>query len=77
MNSVMLNDDITEATWTATEAAEAVGVTVHTIWQWKRRGHLQPSGMNREGLLVFRVLDVAKAEHATRARARRAVPAAA
>lgn len=77
MNSVMLNGDITEATWTAPEAAEAVGVTVHTIWQWKRRGHLTPCGMNREGRLLFRVLDVAKAENATRARARRSVPVAA
>jgi predicted site-specific integrase-resolvase len=77
MNPVMLNGDITDATWTAAEAAEAVGVSVHTIWQWKRRGHLTPVGINREGLQTFLVLDVAKAELATRQRARRAVPAAA
>lgn len=77
MKPVVINGDITEATWTAAEAAEAVGVKVYTIWQWKRRGHLVPVGINDEGRLVFRVLDVARAELATRERARRVVPAAA
>jgi DNA-binding transcriptional MerR regulator len=78
VNPVALNSaDITEATWTAAEAAQAVGVKVYTIWQWKRRGHLQPAGLNDTGLQVFRVLDVARAEYATRQRARRSFPQAA
>lgn len=77
MKPVVINGDITEATWTAAEAADAVGVKTQTIWQWKRRGHLTPVGINDEGLLVFKVLDVARAELATRERARRAVPVAA
>ena len=75
MNPVLPDGDITEATWTAAEAAEAVGVKVHTIWQWKRRGHLKPVGINDDGVQVFLVLDVARAEYATRERARRSFPA--
>lgn len=75
MNPVLLPEgDITEATWTAAEAAQAVGVKVYTIWQWKRRGHLKPVGINDEGVQVFLVLDVARAEYATRERARRTMP---
>ena len=55
---------------TASEAAEFADVTVQAIINWRNRGHLQPAG-HRHGRPVYRLLDVAKAEHATRTRARR------
>lgn len=55
-----------DARLTATQAAKYAGVTVQAIVNWRNRGHLTrgPDGK-------YRLLDVAKAEHATRRRARR------
>ena len=54
---------------TATQAATYAGVSVQAIVNWRRRGHLKatitPAGPR------YTLLDVAKAEHATRKRARR------
>lgn len=55
---------------TATQAAAYAGVTVQAIINWRNRGHL-PSAGTCHGRPVYRLLDVAKAEHATRKRARR------
>jgi hypothetical protein len=55
-----------DARLTATEAARYAGVTVQAIINWRNRGHL-PQGDDGK----YRLLDVAKAEHATRKRARR------
>ena len=56
---------------TATEAAAWVRMyrpmTVQGIVNWRNRGHLQ---RGQDG--KYKLLDVAKAEHATRRRARRA-----
>jgi DNA-binding transcriptional MerR regulator len=60
-----------DAKLTASQAAEYAGVTVQAIVNWRQRGHLHPAGFNGEGRRVYRLLDVAKAEHATRGRARR------
>jgi len=51
---------------TASQAAAYAGVTVQAIINWRNRGHLKRGD---DGL--YRLLDVAKAEHATRRRARR------
>lgn len=64
---------------TATEAAIYAGVTVGAVCNWQRRGHLpvatDPRGRelrDSRGRPKYRLLDVAKAEHATHKRARRA-----
>ena len=51
---------------TAAQAAKYAGVTRQAIINWRNRGHLT---MGDDG--KYRLLDVAKAEHATRKRARR------
>lgn len=43
------------------------------IWQWVRRGHLEPAGIAEDGRHLYRLGDVARAEQATRARALRLV----
>jgi predicted site-specific integrase-resolvase len=55
---------------TTAEAAELAGVSVGAIRIWVHRGHLTPVGRER-GRLMYRWIDVAKAELATRKRARR------
>jgi hypothetical protein len=55
-----------DARLTATEAARYAGVTVQCVIGWRKRGHL-PRGDDGK----YKLLDVAKAEHATRRRARR------
>jgi len=71
-----------DALWTVAEAAEHAGVSEATVRSWAHRGHLpvattehgdeirDPSGRPR-----YRPLDVARAEFATRERARRVVAA--
>lgn len=65
---------------TAGEAAGLCGVRAVTIRAWASRGYvdrhgdrvlLPVSGRDRQGRNLYRVIDVAKAEHATRERARR------
>jgi predicted site-specific integrase-resolvase len=55
---------------TASEAASYAGVTVAAVVNWRTRGHLHPAGIRR-GRPLYRLIDVAKAEHKTRKRARR------
>ena len=55
-----------DARLTGVEAARYAGVTRQAIINWRNRGHL-PQGPDGK----YRLLDVAKAEHATRRRARR------
>lgn len=56
---------------TAAEAAKHCGVTVQAITNWVRRGHLAPIRTDHRGHRIYRYLDVAKADHATRQRARK------
>lgn len=56
---------------TGPEAAELCGVSPITIRSWKRRGILAPAGLDERGRPLYRHLDIAEAEHATRARAHR------
>jgi DNA-binding transcriptional MerR regulator len=54
-------------------AAELAGVKPQTISMWVARGHLTPAGRDGRGRPVYRQQDVARAERATRAGARRNV----
>lgn len=56
---------------TASEAATLCGVSAATIYVWAHRGTLTPAGIDERGRKLYRLLDVAKAERATRDRARR------
>ncbi|WP_405459736.1 helix-turn-helix domain-containing protein [Streptomyces sp. NBC_00101] len=61
-----------DETWlTAREAAELTGVSIVTVYSWVRRGHLKVEGLDHRGQKLFRHLDVARAEKATRAKAKR------
>lgn len=60
-----------EARITTAQAAQYAGVTRQAIVNWRRRGHLTPIAHTGDGRPLYRLLDVAKAEHATRRRARR------
>lgn len=56
---------------TAAEAAQRAGVTPQAISNWVTRGKLAPAGTDDDGRRIFWWADVARAEKATRARARR------
>jgi excisionase family DNA binding protein len=56
---------------TARDAATLCGVDPATIRKWVQRGTLTPGGVDERGRRLFRLVDVAKAESATRAAARR------
>lgn len=72
---IELDGDLTRKTWTVAESAEAAGVGVDVIRQWKRRGKLTPVNPG-QGRPRFRALDVLKAEASTRERAHRTPMAA-
>jgi hypothetical protein len=89
VDEAVLNVD---ALLTATEAALYTGVSVAVICNWRARGHLPVATdehgneiRNAKGQRLYRLLDIAKAEHATGQRAekmardleRRTFPAAA
>jgi excisionase family DNA binding protein len=62
---------------TIREAADLTGVSPQTVYSWVRRGHLKVEGLDHRGQKLFRHLDVARAEKATRAKAKRVLlPAA-
>lgn len=56
---------------TATEAASLCGVSAEAIRKWASRGILTATGMDERGRKLYRLIDVAKAERATREKARR------
>lgn len=68
-----------DALLTGSEAAAYAKVTVAAVSNWRARGHL-PVATDEHGAEIrdsrgrpkYRLLDVAKAEHATHKRARRA-----
>lgn len=57
---------------TRAQAAELCGVGPDTISMWVKRGHLKVAG-REHGHPLYNVIDLAKAEHATAARARRVI----
>lgn len=72
---VLLADGINSLLSTS-EAANVAGVAVCTISNWRSRGLLQPSDADAAGRPLYKLLDVAKAERATREKARRTFPKA-
>ncbi|MFE1111176.1 MerR family transcriptional regulator [Streptomyces rochei] len=67
-----MNDD-EPVPLTTGDAARLAGVKPQTISMWRARGHLAPAGYDDRGRPVYRQQDVARAEQATRAGARRNV----
>lgn len=57
---------------TGPEAALLCRVATATIRSWRRRGLLEPAGLDTQGRPLYRQLDIARAEAATRRRAGRA-----
>lgn len=53
------------------QAAELLGVSTATIRGWVLRGYLTKIGLDIHGRALYRWIDVARAERATRDRARR------
>lgn len=53
------------------DASRHAGVTVAAIRKWVQRGHLDVAMRDGRGRPLFRWIDVAKAEYATRASANR------
>lgn len=67
----MLTPEGIDSKITASEAAALCGVALCTITKWAREERINPVGINPQGRKLYRLLDIAKAEHATRQRARR------
>jgi hypothetical protein len=59
---------------TTTEAAEVAGVTVSAISNWRRRGLIQPSGLDDRGKPLYRLADIVRTERSTRRRNWRPAP---
>ncbi len=59
--------------WRRSLSADAAAASVRTIRSWVARGHLAPAGLDEKGRQLFRFVDLARAENATRARALRLV----
>jgi hypothetical protein len=68
--AIIVPDDIYKEI-DSTDAATLCGVSVATIRTWVHRGTLKASRVNDRGRPLFTLLDVAKAEKATRDKARR------
>lgn len=67
-----LGENILNEKITATQAASHCGVALCTITKWVREGRLTPVGTHpATGRNLYLLVDVAKAEIATRKRARR------
>lgn len=56
---------------TTSEAATAAMVSVEVVRKWMHRGHLPVAERDERGRPLYRWIDVVKAEHRTRERARR------
>lgn len=56
---------------TTTQAATLCGVGVTAIRNWAHRGTITAAGIDHQGRKLYRLIDIAKAERATRTKARR------
>jgi predicted site-specific integrase-resolvase len=66
-----LPTNVIESRISTADASCLAGVSVATIRKWVQRGHLEVACRDGLGRPLFRWIDVAKAERATRDRARR------
>jgi predicted site-specific integrase-resolvase len=66
-----------DALWTVAEVAGHCGVSEAAVRSWVYRGHLKVAERDCRGRPRFLPLDAARAEYATRERARRVVTQAA
>lgn len=67
-----LTPDRLDSLITTTEAASLAGVAVATIRKWAQRGLICEQGRDPEtNRPLFRFIDIARAEHKTRQKARR------
>ena len=57
---------------TAAQAAYLADVKIDTIYKWKERGLIEPTGLDEQGHNLYTIRDIARAEKQTRERARRA-----
>lgn len=71
MASAVLTPEGIDSLITANEAATLCGVAASTIRVWANRKTIEARGVDEQGRKLYRLLDVAKAERATRQRARR------
>lgn len=69
--ALLIPNDIHTATITASEAATHCGVALCTITKWAREQRITPVGINPAGRKLYRLIDVARCEAATRRRAGR------
>lgn len=75
--SPVITEALLESHITQADASSYAGVSVATIRKWVQRGHLPVACRDGLGRPLYRWIDVAKAEHATRERARRRYDSAA
>lgn len=73
---VLAAAEVLQSLVTTAEAARHAGVSAAAVRQWASRGHLEATGTDDAGRPLYRLLDVAKAERATRSHARRKYPTA-
>lgn len=59
--------------WRRAISHNAAAVTLSAICKWRERGHLTAAGLDDRGRPLYALADLARAEHATRARALRLV----
>lgn len=69
-SAIMIPEGI-EDLITVNEAASLCGVSAEAVRKWASRGLLAASGMDARGRKLYKLIDVAKAERATREKARR------
>lgn len=54
---------------TTKEAADACGVSVAAISNWKTRGYIEPSGLDEKHRPMYKLIDVLRTARDTRRRA--------
>lgn len=64
--TAIITPDGVQSLITAGEAAALCGVDAKTIYSWCDRGKLSAAGLDTKKRKLFRLIDVAKAERATR-----------
>ncbi|GGJ55780.1 MerR family transcriptional regulator [Glutamicibacter ardleyensis] len=50
------------------QAAEAAGVHPQTVRQWRSRGKIEPSGLDKYSRPLYKLIDVLRTEQGTRYR---------